>query len=117
MASPGEFEGKRRGSCGHVTAAFHLHEKCARCHEKKVGDDPCIKGQKCVVCEWFSDTQCEILPTPSYKICKEKRAGTLVSPKDMTVISSLDLEEQASSESTCSIYFFTAGFLCNLCPI
>ena len=31
MASPGQ----RRGSCGHVMAAFDLHKKCARCRDKR----------------------------------------------------------------------------------
>ena len=30
MDSPGEKKGQRRGSCGHVMAAFDLHKKCAR---------------------------------------------------------------------------------------
>ena len=44
----------------------------------------------------FSEAQRETLSTPSYKIRKEKRAGSLVSPKDVTVISAVELEEQAS---------------------
>ena len=47
MASPGQ----RRGSCGHVMAGFDLHKKCARCRDKKVGDDPCVKGQDCDLCD------------------------------------------------------------------
>ena len=37
MASPGSLKGQRRGTCGHAMAAFDLHEKCARCRDKKVG--------------------------------------------------------------------------------
>ena len=96
MASPGSLKGQRRGTCGHAMAAFDLHEKCAHCREKKIGDDLCVKGQSCVICEGFSEAQRETLSTPSYKIRKEKRAGSLVSPKDVTVISAVDLEEQAS---------------------
>ena len=65
-----------------------------------MGDDLCVKGQNCVICGGFSDSQREILSTPSYKIRKDKRTGTLVSPKDVTVISSVDLKEQASSHPT-----------------
>ena len=93
MASPGSLKGQRRGTCGHAMAAFDLHEKCARCREKKIGDDPCVKGQICVICEGFSEAQCDSLVTPSYKIRKEKRAGSLVSPKDVTVIGAVELEE------------------------
>ena len=65
-------------------AGFDSHEKCACCRDKKVGDDSCVKGQDCLICEGFTDGQRETLSTPSYKICKEKRAGSLVYPKDVT---------------------------------
>ena len=96
MASPGSLKGQRRGSCGHAMAAFDLHEKCARCREKKVGEDQCVKGLSCSICEGFSEAQRETLSTPSYKIHKEKRAGSLVSPKDVTIIGSVESEDQAS---------------------
>ena len=103
MASPGSLKGHRRGSCGHAMAAFDLHEKCARCRDKKVGDDPCVKGQDCVICEGFTDAQRETLSTPSYKIRKEKRSGSLVSPKDVTIISAVDMEGQSSPQSTVQV--------------
>ena len=81
MASPGEFKGQRKGSCGHIMAAFDNHDKCARCREKKVGQDPCVLGNACVICDGFFDIQKEQLATPSYKIRKERKAGLLVSPK------------------------------------
>ena len=93
MASPGEFKGQRKGSCGHIMAAFDNHEKCARCRDKKVGQDPCV------ICDGFSDIQREKLATPSYKIRKERKAGVLVSPKEVTVLGSLDTEEQAFDTS------------------
>ena len=40
------------------------------------------------------------MSTPSYKIKKELKAGTLVSPKDMTVVSSVEMEGQASVSPT-----------------
>ena len=94
MASPGEFKGQRKGSCGHIMAAFDNHDKCARCHEKKIGQDQCVLGNPCVICDGFSDLQKEKLATPSYKIRKERKAGLLVSPKEVTVISSVDAEEE-----------------------
>ena len=81
-------------------AAFYLHEKCARCREKKVGDDPCVKGKACNMCKGFTDAQRDTLATPSYKILKDKKAGILVSPKDVTVIGGIELEEQASPQSS-----------------
>ena len=97
MASPGKLKGQRRGSCGHAMAAFDSHEKCVCCRDKKIGDDLCVKGQECLIRDGFSDAQRETLSTPSYKIRKEKRAGTLVSPKDVTILSTVDLESQSSN--------------------
>ena len=90
MASPGDFKGQRRGACGHIMAAFDLHERCARCREKKLGEDPCVKDKHCSLCDNFSDTQRETLSTPSYRIRKERKAGLLVSPKEVTVISPVE---------------------------
>ena len=90
MASPGDFKGQRGGACGHVMAAFDLHERCARCREKKIGEDPCVKGKSCSLCDNFSDSQRETISTPSYRIRKDRKAGLLVSPKEVTVISSVE---------------------------
>ena len=99
MASPGSFKGQRRGTCGHAMAAFDLHEKCARCRDKKIGEDPCVKGLDCLICEGFTDSQRETLSTPACKIRKDRRSGALVSPKDVTVISTVEMEGQASPPS------------------
>ena len=82
MASPGQ----RCGSCGHVMAAFDLHKKCACCRDKKMGDDPCVQGQRCDLCDSFSESQKGMLATPQYQIRKDKKAGTLVSPSKVTVV-------------------------------
>ena len=86
MDSPGEKKGQRRGSCGHIMAAFDLHKKCARCRDKGIGDDPCIKDKQCSVCDSFFDEQKELISTPSYRIRKDRKAGILVSPKEVEVI-------------------------------
>ena len=70
MASPGSLKGQRRGTCGHAMAAFDLHEKCARCREKKIGDDLYVKGLSCIICEGFSEAQRETLSTPLIKSVK-----------------------------------------------
>ena len=84
-------------------AAFDSHEKCVCCRDKKVGDDSCVKGQDCLIFEGFTDGQRDNLSTLSYKICKEKRASSLVSPKDVTIISTVDMEGQASPQSTAQV--------------
>ena len=100
MASPGSLKGQRCGICGHAMAAFDLHEKCEQCRNKKVGEDPCVKGKDCLICEGFTDSQRDTLSTTSYKIRKDRRSGSLVSPKDVTIISAVDVEEQSSPQST-----------------
>ena len=55
--------------------------------------------KQCSICEGFSDSQHEMLSTPTYRICKDKKAGILVSPKDVTVTSSIDSEPTFQSPS------------------
>ena len=99
MASPGEKKGQRKGSCGHIMAAFDSHDKCARCRDKRIGEDNCVLEKPCPICDRFSDTQRELLATPSYRIRKDKKAGLLVSSKEVTVISSVDMEQTFQSPS------------------
>ena len=102
MASPSDKKGQRKGSCGHIMAAFDSHEKCARYRDKRIGEDNCILDRPCPICDGFSDAQKELLATPSYRIRKDKKAGLLVSPKDVTVISSVDTEPTFQSPSGAS---------------
>ena len=39
MSSPSQ----HRGGCGHMMAGFDPHSICARCHDKKKGQDPCVE--------------------------------------------------------------------------
>ena len=97
MASPGDRKGQRRGSCGHAMANFDLHDKCARCREKSIGEDDCVLNKSCVICDGFSESQRDMLATPTYRIRKDKKAGILVSPKDVKVISTVDSEPTVQS--------------------
>ena len=99
MASPGDKKGQRRGSCGHVMALFDLHDKCARCRKKLIGEDNCVKDKPCKICYGFTPAQKDILATPSYKIRKDKKAGLLVSPKEVTVLHPVDNEPTFQSPS------------------
>ena len=92
MAPPGDKKGQRRGSCGHVMASFDLHDKCARCRDKLIGEDNCVVDKPCKICDGFSDARREMLATPSYKIRKFLKAGLLVSPKDDTILQLVDNE-------------------------
>ena len=55
--------------------------------------------KQCSICEGFSDSQREMLSTPTYRIRKDKKAGLLVSPKEVTVLSSVDGEPTFQSPS------------------
>ena len=35
-------------------ALFDNHQKCARCRDKGVGDDPCVKKLDCQICKSFT---------------------------------------------------------------
>ena len=104
MASPGDKKGQRK-TCGHIMAGFDSHDKCARCRDKRIGEDSCVLDRPCQICDAFSDSQKELLATPSYRIRKDKKAGLLVSPKDVTVISSVDTEPTFQSPSGPSAQF------------
>ena len=80
-------------------ASFDSHDKCARCRDKLIGEDNCVMDKPCPICDSFSDSQKEILATPSYRIRKDKKAGLLISPKDVTVLQPVDNEPTFQSES------------------
>ena len=93
MSSPGNKKGQRRGLCGHIMASFDLHKHCARCRDKKVGDDACVENRPCTICDGFMDIQKEMLSIPTYKLRKEKKSGFLVSPEDVTVVAAVEDKE------------------------
>ena len=94
MLSPGQ----KRGTCGHVMAVFDNHKKCARCRDKRVGDDPCVKKQECKICQALTPVQLKQLSTPTYQSRKERElkksssdsparaTPTLVDPADVSVL-------------------------------
>ena len=95
MSSPGQ----KRGSCGHAMASFDGHAFCARCRDKKKGEDPCIKNpeSECNFCSILTPEQLLQLSTPSYRLKKEKREAkkmdstpskdsTLVGPSSVAVL-------------------------------
>ena len=94
MASPGQ----RRGNCGHIMAAFDGHKRCARCRDKKLGDDPCVKNQPCTICDSLTGPQRSMLSTPQYQIRKDKKSGLLVSPSKVTVVGVVDQEDLGGEE-------------------
>ena len=107
MSSPGQ----KRGSCGHVMALFDNHQKCARCRDKGVGDDPCVKKLDCQICKSFTPAQIHQLATPTYKERKErseqKRAEgnasttpTLVDPSEVTLLGRVSCDKSSPVDST-----------------
>ena len=100
MSSPGQ----KQGSCGHVMAIFVNHKKCANCHDKGVGDDPCVKKMDCQICKAFTPAQIQQLPTPTYKERKERSGQkkseelrsttpTLVDPSDVKLLERLSSDK------------------------
>ena len=91
MASPGQ----ARGQCRYIMAAFDPHSFCARCHDKKKGEDPCVKDKPCSHCELLTEDQKLQLANPVYQKKKEKKDlkvkaeesnSTLVDPSLVSVI-------------------------------
>ena len=103
MSSPGQ----KQGSCGHVMALFDNHQKCARCRDKGVGDDPCVKKLDCQICKSFTPAQIHQLATPTYQERKErseqKKASTtptLVDPSEVTLLGRVSCDKSPSVDST-----------------
>ena len=82
--------------------SFDMHDKCARCRDKLIAEDKCVLKKPCAVCDGFSESQHELLATPTYRILKDKKAGLLVSPKEVTVISTVDSEPSFQPPSSAS---------------
>ena len=107
------FPGQKRGTCGHVMALFDSHKKCARCREKGLGDDLCVKKLDCQICKAFGPAQLEQLATPTYKSRKEREqkkavfdspasaTSTLVDPSEATRLGWVH-KKSASVESPAS---------------
>ena len=72
MSSPGDKKGQRRRLCGHIMASFDLHKRCARCRDKKLGDDECVENRLCTICDGFVELQKEILATPHLQTAQRK---------------------------------------------
>ena len=91
MASPGQ----TRGQCGHLMAGHDKHSVCARCRDKKKGEDPCVADKLCPHCDLLTEDEKLRLATPAYQKKKEKRElkakaeesnSTLVDPSLVSVI-------------------------------
>ena len=107
MSSPGQ----KRVSCGHVMALSDNHQKCVRCRDKGVGDDPCVKKLDCQICKAFMPAQIHQLVTPTYKARKERSeqkktegnastTPTLVDPAEVTLLGRVSCDKSPSVDST-----------------
>ena len=98
MASPGQ----RKGACGHIMASFDKHSRCARCRDKGLGDDPCIRSLPCEHCELLTPQQVIQLATPTYKLRKEKQKSkdSLVDPASVTVLSQVEPQDMDPAVSS-----------------
>ena len=104
MSSPGQ----KRGTCGHVMASFDGHFKCARCRDKRVGEDACVLKKDCTVCKGFTPEQILQLATPTYRERKSKEkklvssspAPTLVDPSHVSVLGKVEGDKVVQPETT-----------------
>ena len=97
MASPRQ----RKGACGHIMASFDRHSRCARCRDKGLGEDPCVKKLPCNFCELLTPEQVIQLLTPTYKLRKEKQKEreSLVDPSSVNVLSPVSQEKSMGASS------------------
>ena len=105
--------GQKRGTCGHVMALLDSHRKCARCRDKGVGDDPCVKKMDFDICKAFMPAQINQLSTLTYQSRKEREqkksttdspasaTPTHVDPSEVTLLGQVH-KESASAESPAS---------------
>ena len=99
MASPGDKKGQRKGSCVISWPPLIPTTSVPGCRDKRIGEDNCVLDRPCPICDNFSDSQKELLATPSYRIRKEKKAGILVSPKDVIDVTAQWILNQPSKVS------------------
>ena len=96
MSSPGQ-----RRTCGHTMALFDSHTRCARCHEKRIGKDPCVEKKPCEICDGFTPEQKQQLATPTYRARKEhqkRRSPSLVDPSSLAVLGKVESGKGESSD-------------------
>ena len=93
---------QRKGACGHIMASFDKHSHCARCRDKGMGDDPCIRKLPCEYCELLTLEQVIQLATPTYKLRKEKQESkdSLVDPASVTVLSQVEPQDMDPAVSS-----------------
>ena len=98
---------QRRGACGHIMAAFDQHQRCSRCRESKKGQDLCVLGEACHLCEALTPDQLKQLSTPKYRERKEKAKAASTSsstvevdPSTVTVLGSPSSEDRAALQPT-----------------
>ena len=91
-------------------ALFNNHKKCARCHEKGVGHDPCVKKLDCQICKAFTPAQVQQLATPTYRSRKERGeqkksevssdvTPTLVNPSEVTLLGRVSTDKPSCVKS------------------
>ena len=84
-------------------ADYDLQERCARCRDKKLGSDPCVKNNPCTICDSLTDQQKVMLSTPQYQIRKDKKSGLLVSPSKVTVVAMVDQNVELEEDTLANV--------------
>ena len=68
-------------------------------------------NELCAICDRFSELQKETLSTPSYRIRKEKKSGSLVFPKDVTVIALVENRDVSDQVVLCLLRSLSRRYL------
>ena len=81
--------------------SFETHIRCALCHDKETGSNPCVLGQDdCAACLPLTPEQRKQLATPTYKIRKEKKSSksdVLTDPSQVSMVGPVDLNQFVAS--------------------
>ena len=96
-------------------ASFDTHVRCARCHEKGSGSDPCVQGKDdCAACLLLTPDQRKQLATPTYKLRKEKKSSVkqdvLIDPSQVSVVGPVDLNQSNASAVSTNVSLDDSSF-------
>ena len=93
-------------------ASFDGHMKCARCHDKGIGEDKkktrrSLSQERLVFCKGFTPEQIHQVSTPTYRERKSKEklvssspAPTLVDPSHVSVLGKVEGDKAVKPETT-----------------
>ena len=106
-------------------ATFDQHSKCACCHDKGLGSDPCVLKTGCQYCKILTSDQKYHIIMSTYKARKEKKAtslsSSLVDHGSVQILgqveTSKNLENAATSKKTKTLLNVLRRNYLSSCPV